>query len=101
MASGDAVTPLTGIQKIQDDIFRLWTIFQNQPEVSDEQNNFIKALYEYVARSLRTPVTADKAPLLRHERKIGTNWEYSSNLTGLSISACSIRSLPPVPPSKT
>ena len=114
MASGDAVTPPTNIQKIQDDVLKLWNVVKNQPEISDEQKNRIKALYEGVVRSLHkrsesrpragaprnrrsssqflrpqvsgiASVTADKIPLLHLKRKVGTNWEYSSNLTGVYL----------------
>ncbi|KAL6308724.1 Enoyl-reductase-domain-containing protein [Sparassis latifolia] len=110
MASGDTISALKNIQKIQDDILKLW----NWPEISEEQKNRIKALYEGIVRSLRkhpksrprpgaprprrlssqflrpqvsgiASVTADKVPLLHLKRKVGTNWEYSSNLTGVYL----------------
>lgn len=114
MASGDTITTPTNMQKIQDDVLKLWNVVKSQPEISEEQKNRIKALYEGVVRSLRkrsdsrprpgTPrlrrsssqflrpqisgiasVTADKVPLLHLKRKVGTNWEYSSNLTGVYL----------------
>ncbi|KAJ7572186.1 hypothetical protein C8J56DRAFT_730952, partial [Mycena floridula] len=30
-------------------------------------------------------VSADKVPLLHLKRKVGNNWEYSSNLTGVYL----------------
>ncbi|KZT01368.1 fatty acid synthase [Laetiporus sulphureus 93-53] len=114
MASGDTISAPTNIQKIQDDVLKLWNVVKSQPEISEEQKNRIKALYEGVVRSLRkrpesrarpgaqrtrrsssqflrpqisavTPVTADKVPLLHLKRKVGTTWEYSSNLTGVYL----------------
>ncbi|OJT02257.1 Fatty acid synthase subunit alpha [Trametes pubescens] len=115
MASGDQIVAPTNIQKIQDDVLKLWNVVKSQPEISEEQKNRIKALYEGVVRSLRAKrsesrtrhsaprtrrsssaflrpqisnvasVSADKVPLLHLKRKVGTNWEYSSNLTGVYL----------------
>ncbi|RDX41185.1 hypothetical protein OH76DRAFT_1502742 [Lentinus brumalis] len=114
MASGDTIVVPTNIQKIQEDVLKLWNIVKTQPEISKEQKNRIKALYEGVVRSLHkrpesrtrhgaprsrrsssqflrpqisnvASVTADKVPLLHLKRKVGTNWEYSSNLTGVYL----------------
>ncbi|KAH9856627.1 fatty acid synthase [Lenzites betulinus] len=114
MASSDQVVAPTNIQKIQDDVLKLWNVVKSQPEISDDQKNRIKALYEGVVRSLRkrsesrprppaprtrrssstflrpqvsnvASVTADKIPLLHLKRKVGPNWEYSSNLTGVYL----------------
>jgi fatty acid synthase subunit alpha, fungi type len=115
MASGDSVSGTVNIQKVQDDVLKLWTVVKSQPEISQEQKNRIKALYEGVVRSLRNgpeaprprvgsprsrrsssqflrpqisgvaSVTTDKVPLLHLKRKVGTNWEYSSNLTGVYL----------------
>ncbi|KAH8822971.1 fatty acid synthase [Flagelloscypha sp. PMI_526] len=113
MASTDPVEASPNIEKVQDDILKLWSLVNSQPGISQEQKNKIRALYEGVASSLRkngdlTPPTgsqksrrsssqflrpqhasiisappSDKAPLLHLKRKVGTNWEYSSNLTGV------------------
>ncbi|GLB40343.1 putative protein with domain of unknown function (DUF1729) [Lyophyllum shimeji] len=113
MASGDQVSGTINIQKVQDDVLKLWTVVKSQPGISQEQKNRIKALYEGVVRSLRkspdsrsrltprsrrsssqflrpqissvTSVSADKVPLLHLKRKVGANWEYSSNLTGVYL----------------
>jgi fatty acid synthase subunit alpha, fungi type len=112
MASGDTVSGHVNIQKVQEDVVKLWTLVKSQPEISQEQKNRIKALYEGVVRSLhkapeqRTRVTRnrrsssqflrpqvsnvatvsdDKIPLLHLKRKVGTNWEYSSNLTSVYL----------------
>ncbi|KAK0191779.1 hypothetical protein F5146DRAFT_1198324 [Armillaria mellea] len=53
MASSDTVSGAVNIQKIQDNVLKLWTIVKSQPEISEEQKNHIKALYEGVVRSLR------------------------------------------------
>ncbi|KAJ3783459.1 fatty acid synthase [Lentinula aff. detonsa] len=113
MARSDTVSGPVNIQKVQDDVLKLWTIVKSQPEISQEQKNRIKALYEGVVRSLRTKgseprpraprnrrsssqflrpqvsgiatVSADKIPLLHLKRKVGTHWEYSSNLTSVYL----------------
>lgn len=112
MASGDGVSGAVNIQKVQDDVLKLWTVVKSQPGISQEQKDRIKALYEGVVRSLRkephpparagrtrrsssqflrpqvpnaTAVSADKVPLLHLKRKVGTTWEYSSNLTGVYL----------------
>lgn len=114
MASGDTVSGAVNIQKVQDDVLKLWTVVKSQPGISLDQKNRIKALYEGVVRSLRkgpdpprdrnvprnrrsssqflrpqmagiTSVSADKVPLLHLKRKVGTTWEYSSNLTGVYL----------------
>ncbi|KZS94178.1 fatty acid synthase [Sistotremastrum niveocremeum HHB9708] len=113
MASGDTIPGHVNIQKVQDDVLKLWNVVKSQPEISQEQKNRIKALYEGVVRSLRkTPetrqrpaartrrsssqflrpqvattasVSADKVPLLHLKRKVGNSWEYSSNLTGVYL----------------
>ena len=112
MASADQISSSANIQKIQDDVVKLWNVVKSQPEISEEQKNRIKALYDGVVRSLRkapdsrsrpgvprsrrsssqflrpqissiTSVSADKIPLLHLKRRMGTQWEYSSNLTGV------------------
>ncbi|KAG8213088.1 hypothetical protein J3R82DRAFT_11484 [Butyriboletus roseoflavus] len=111
MASGDTISTVN-IQKVQEDVLKLWTVVKSQPGISQDQKNRIKALYEGVVRSLRkgpeqtrtrmrnrrsssqflrpqvsavTPVSDDKVPLLHLKRKVGGNWEYSSNLTGVYL----------------
>jgi len=94
------------IQKIQDDVVKLWNIVKSQPEISEEQKNGIKALYDGVVRSFSkapdsgprsglprsyrsssqflrpqisgivTSITTDKIPLLHLKRRMGTPWEY-------------------------
>jgi 3-oxoacyl-ACP reductase-like protein len=112
MASADQISGSVNIQKIQDDVVKLWNVVNSQPEISEEQKNRIKALYDGMVRSLRkapdsrprpgvprsrrsssqflrpqissiTSVSADKIPLLHLKRHMGTQWEYSSNLTGV------------------
>lgn len=109
MASGDTVSGAVNVQKVQDDVLKLWTIVKSQPEISQEQKNRIKALYEGVVRSLRkgpdprpsrvrarrsssqfvrpevSGIAADKMPLLHLKRKVGTAWQYSSNLTSVYL----------------
>src|SRR6202021_2333322 len=53
VASGDTVSGSVNIQKVQDDVLKLWTVVKSQPGISQEQKNRIRALYEGVVRSLR------------------------------------------------
>ncbi|TFK33214.1 fatty acid synthase [Crucibulum laeve] len=113
MASGDTVSGAVNIQKVQDDVLKLWTVVKSLPEINNDQKGRIKALYEGVVRSLHkspeprarigtrsrrsssqflrpqitgiTSISADKIPLLHLKRKVGSNWEYSSNLTGVYL----------------
>jgi len=117
MASGDTVSGAVNIQKVQDDVLKLWSVIKALPEISNDQKNRIKALYEGVIRSLHnspdlhiprtgtrsrrssssflcpqvtgvtsvTSISSDKIPLLHLKRKVGMNWEYSSNLTGVYL----------------
>ena len=115
MASGDTVSGAVNIQKVQDDVLKLWSVFKALPEISSDQKNHIKSLYEGVLRSLNnldsnprsaprsrrsssqflrpqvtgvtavTSLSSDKIPLLHLKRKVGNTWEYSSNLTGVYL----------------
>jgi fatty acid synthase subunit alpha, fungi type len=115
MASGTSVPDNVNIQKVQDDVLKLWNVVKSQPGIGQDQKNKIKALYEGVVRSLRkgpdvrqriasprnrrassqflrpqvsgvtTSFSADKIPLLHLKRRVGSNWEYSSNLTSVYL----------------
>ncbi|KAH7108468.1 hypothetical protein BKA62DRAFT_667324 [Auriculariales sp. MPI-PUGE-AT-0066] len=78
------------------------TSLNSQPEISQEQKDHIKGLYEGVVRSLRkTPdqqrplpspqlqglaaLSADIIPLLHLKRRAGTTWEYISNITSVYL----------------
>ena len=43
MASADHISDAANIQKIQDNIVKLWNVVKSQPEISEEQKNHIKA----------------------------------------------------------
>ncbi|QRW18188.1 fatty acid synthase subunit beta [Rhizoctonia solani] len=114
MASGDNIPGNVNIQKVHDDVVKLWNVVKSQPEISQEQKSRIKSLYDGVVRSLRkgpeskpsrptartrrassqflrpqvsqvTSLSDDKIPLLHLKRKVGGNWEYSNNLTGVYL----------------
>jgi fatty acid synthase subunit alpha len=53
--------PATGgyVDKVQEDVFRPWGVVKSQPEISQEQENSIKALYDGVVRSLRKGPTPE------------------------------------------
>ena len=109
MASGNTISDDTNIQKVQDDVLKLWTIVKLQPGISQEQKNHIKGLYEGVVQSLRkhvepahpcvgprirhsssqflcpqmssvTSVLAGKIPLLHLKRWVGAAWEVYLNV---------------------
>ena len=53
MARCDTVTGTVNIDKVQDDVQKLWTLVKSQPEISQDQKQKIKALYEGVVKSLQ------------------------------------------------
>ena len=71
MASGGAIAGAINIQKVQDDVLKLWNVVKSQPGISQEQKGKIKALYEGVVRSLR------KGPEPRH--RVGVRNRRSSS----------------------
>ena len=104
MASADHISDSVNIQKIPDDVVKLWNVVQSQPEISEKQKNRIKALYDGVVRSLRetpdsrpqsgvprshrlssqfltrqissiTSLSGDKIILLHLKRHMGTQWD--------------------------
>lgn len=114
MASRGGQPEPINIQKVQDDVLKLWNVVKSQPEISQDQKNQIKALYDGVMRSLQKPhdvcpchgticqhrsssqflrphipsiasIPTDKIPLLHLKCRVGTNWEYSSNLMGVYL----------------
>ncbi|KAG8716660.1 3-oxoacyl-[acyl-carrier-protein] synthase [Ceratobasidium sp. 394] len=63
MASGDNIPGNVNIQKVQDDVVKLWNVVKSQPEISQEQKNRIKALYDGVVRSLRKGPATEGRPV--------------------------------------
>jgi hypothetical protein len=45
MASADQISGSVNVQKIQDDVVKLWNVVMSQPEISEEQKGRIEALY--------------------------------------------------------
>ena len=103
MASADHISDAANIQKIQDDVVKLWNVVKSQPKISEEQKNHIKAPYDNgMVRSLRktpdsclwpgvprsrpsfqflrpqissiTSVSADNIPLHQALHKCAHNW---------------------------
>lgn len=62
MASGDNVSGNVNIQKVQDDVSKLWSVVKSLPEISDDQKNRIRALYDDVAKSLQQSPENLEAP---------------------------------------
>jgi len=83
MASADQISGSVNIQKIQDDVVKLWNVVKSQPEISEEQKNRIKVLYDGVFRPLRKApapwgpsepsffISVLKASNFRHYLRIG------------------------------
>ena len=55
MASGDAVSGAVNIQKVQDVVLKLWSVVKALAEISSDQKNHFKSLYEGVVHSLNNP----------------------------------------------
>lgn len=53
MATGGPPPTTMNVDKVQDDILKLWNFVKSQPEISSEQKNRVKALYDGVVRTLR------------------------------------------------
>ena len=52
MAAVDTVASNVNVQKVQDDVAKLWTVVKTLPGISDDQKHRVKSLYEGVVRSL-------------------------------------------------
>jgi len=48
MATGGPPPTAVNIDKVQEDVLKLWNVVKSQAEISQEQNNCIKALYDGV-----------------------------------------------------
>ena len=66
MVSADHISDSVNIQKIQDDVVKLWNVVKSQPEISEEQKNHIKALYDGVVCSLRKTPDSHPHPGVPH-----------------------------------
>ncbi|EAU85370.1 fatty acid synthetase alpha subunit [Coprinopsis cinerea okayama7 len=62
MATADNVPGTVNINKVQDDVQKLWTLVKDLPEITDDQKHRIKDLYEGVVRSLNTESHSHSAP---------------------------------------
>ena len=114
MATAGLPPTAVNIEKVQEDVLKLWNVVKLQPEISQEQKNCVKALYHGVVRSLHRGPTAEtcrvtprtcrsssqflrpqmvvpttlpdgKILLLHLKRKSAGSWEYSSNLTRIYL----------------
>jgi fatty acid synthase subunit alpha len=91
MASADQISGSVNIQKIQDDVVKLWNVVKSQPEISEEQKNRIKALYDGVVRSLR------KAPDSRPRPRVPRSRRSSSQFLRPQISSITSVSADKIP----
>ena len=71
IVSGDTISGSFNIQKVQDDVLKLWSIVKSQRGISQEQKNRIKAPYEGVVRSLRKDLDPPRS-------RVGTKSRRSS-----------------------
>lgn len=94
MANGGAVSETVNVQKLQDDVSKLWTIVSALPEVGDEQRNRIKSLYEDVVRSLVKNPEVALPPSAPRSRRSSSQF-LRPQLTGIpSVTSISSTSLP-------
>ena len=85
MATGETV-PSVNLQKVQDDVLKLWNVVKSQPEISEEQKNRIKGLYEGVVRSLhKTPEVKPRiqAPQVARNRRSSSQF-LRPNVSGIA-----------------
>ena len=52
MATGGLPPTMFNIEKVQEDVLKLWNVIKLQAEITHKQKNRIKALYDSVVRSL-------------------------------------------------
>ncbi|KAF6759889.1 fatty acid synthetase alpha subunit [Ephemerocybe angulata] len=94
MANGGAVSETVNVQKLQDDVSKLWTIVSALPEVGDDQRNRIKSLYEDVVRSLVKNPEVALPPSAPRSRRSSSQF-LRPQLTGIpSVTSISSTSLP-------
>ncbi|GAA5926751.1 trifunctional fatty acid synthase subunit FAS2 [Sporobolomyces koalae] len=116
MAAGSKISVASvNLDKVQDQIEKLYKLVKLQPQISKTHMQSIKSLYAEVVRGLGkdvapkpqktaartrrpssqflrpsavpepTSLAEDKIPLLHLKRKIGNEWSYSSKLTSLYL----------------
>ena len=84
MASGDTVSGAVNIQKVQDDILKLWSIVKALPKISSDQKNYIKSLYEGVVHSLNNP---DSNPHPTPHSRRSSSQFLRPQVTGVQVTA--------------
>ena len=81
IATGGSPPTAVNIDKVQEDVLKLWNVVKSQPEISQEQKNRIKALYGGVVRSLRkSPMTETRrvrlAPAIPPPNSCDRRWSF-------------------------
>jgi len=76
MGSADRIFGSAKVQKIQDDVVRLWNVVKSEPEISDGQQNRIKALYCGVVRSQRRDLDNCPCPGVPRSRRASSQLLY-------------------------
>lgn len=101
------------VQKVQDDVLKLWNLVKNLPGIPEQNRERMKTLYDGVVQTLHVGITGgdkvtlsrppsasflrplnsttsatvkpNKVPLLHLKRRSGVDWEFSSNLTSVYL----------------
>ncbi|KAF9532470.1 fatty acid synthase [Crepidotus variabilis] len=84
MASGDNVSGAVNIQKVQDDVMKLWSVVKSLPEISDDQKNRIRSLYDDVAKSLQQTSEIPESPPSGSRSRRSSSVFLRPHLTGVA-----------------
>ncbi len=85
MASGDSVSGNVNIQKLQDDVWKLWTVVKSLPEINNDQKNRIKALYD---ESLHTQLSEPQSPHPGTRSRHSSSQFLRPQITGITSYLC-------------
>ena len=94
MASGDTVSGTVNIQKVQDDVLKLWSIVKALPKISSDQKNHIKSLYEGVMCSLNNPNSNPHPTPCSHH---SSSQFLRPQVTGVGVTAVTLISSDKIP----
>ena len=75
------VSGAVNIQKVQDDVLKLWSVVKALPEISSDQKNRIKSLHEGVVRSLNNP---DSSPCSAPHSRRSSSQFLRPQVTGVT-----------------
>ena len=72
----------SNIQKVQDDVLKLWSVVKALPEISSDQKNHIKSLYEGIVHSLNNP---DSNPHSTPRSRCSSSQFLRPQVTGVTV----------------